>query len=506
MRRIYLFLISLLMLSGISYSTIAQTASITIAYPSIVQGDSIVFEFANPNFSATDKIAIYPEGTLPSAENPAIDSKYIPASTGSVTFKTTLEIGSYVAYLLCCDGYDNLASVSFEIVDPTTAFVNPKKIDFDAGETLEFYYNDPAFAAGDYIAIYTFGEPATGPSITYSNVVSQWGIVSFPGVLAPGYYYAVLMNSSNNVYTQSDPFSVPEGTVGSYVKTAANVYPLLTPIMVNFKDENFSNTDWIGIYKKGELPGGPQSLEWHYAPSDSGTIEFNALLAGDYVVFLLCCDGYEVKARYDFKVAGANTSSLVLNAFTYEVGEPIEFTFNDPSVASGSTTEWIGIYYKGDIPSDVRSIIWDYITVANGKMTFSVPYPNGTWPEEQPDVPLAAGEYFAGLFCCDTYGVLASTTFTVKDKGTGVNSELSSNNKLSLYPNPTNGKVDIKIANSDKLRRIVVYNLTGQVLFNEQVSGFVSQKLIDLKHLGKGAYLVEAMTDQYKLSKKLIIK
>lgn len=506
MKRFYIVLLSFLMLIGIGNRVYAQSPSLTTSYPTIVQGDSIVFSYSSPNFSSTDKIAIYPLGTIPGSDNTAIDWKYIPNSIGSITFKTNLDASDYDAYLLCCDGYESLATTTFEIINPLVAFVSTKKIDYDAGETLEFYYNDPEFVAGDQIAIYVYGEPTTGPSITYSQVVSQWGIVSFPGVLAPGAYNAVLLSSSSSEYARSEAFIVPEGGTGSYIKTAASVYPGGTPILVNYKDLDYSSTDWIGIYKKGQLPGGdPESTLWQYAASDSSTIEFESLPFGDYVVFLLCCDGYEVKARYDFKVVGPNTHSLVLNAFAYEVGDPIEFTYNDPNVATGGTAEWIGIYYKGDIPADVRSLVWDYLTEANGTMTFSVPYPNGTWLEDQPDVPLQAGEYFAGLFCCDTYGLHASTSFTVREVGTGVTPEFSLSKKLALYPNPTSGLVNVTISNTDQLKKIVVYSLTGQVLHEEKLNG-VYQKTLDLKFLDKGVYFIEAQTDKYKTSKKLIIK
>jgi len=63
-------------------------------------------------------------------------------------------------------------------------------------------------------------------------------------------------------------------------------------------------------------------------------------------------------ASFDFKVVGLNTTSIILPAITFIVGDPLPFTYNDPNVATGSTTEWLGIYHVGDVPGpSVRSIV-----------------------------------------------------------------------------------------------------------------------------------------------------
>lgn len=495
------------------YDVIATSSEFSVEIPSLstsfstyVQGDSIIFSYKSPRFSPTDRIAIYPEWTVPGPDNQPISWKYITNSSGSLTFKSNLSVGYYDAYLLCCDGYDSISFCSFEVIDPTIAFLTPNALDFESGASLEFSYNDPDFAAGDWIGIYLYGEPTTGTAITWSNIFSKSGIVSFPGVLHEGAYVAVLFNgSTGSEYARSEAFNVAGETSGSYIKTAASVYPEGNPILVNYKDVGFSGTDWIGIYKKGNTPGGPVANLWNYAPSDSSTIEFGYLPKGDYIVYLFCCDGYDIKAKYDFKIVGTNTPSLVLSAIAYGLGDPLEFTYNDPNFVGGAGTDWIGIYKKGDIPSDVRSIIWAYLPDANGEMKFSVPYPNGTLPEENPDTPLEPGEYWAGLFCCDAYGLYAETSFIVTEFGTGLRPGFITENSLNIFPNPTNGLVNVTTTKMSKLQRIAVYNLTGQLIYQEKLSG-VNQKTLDLKYLNKGVYFIDVYTENFKTSKKLIIQ
>ncbi len=82
-----------------------------------------------------------------------------------------------------------------------------------------------------------------------------------------------------------------------------------------------SGTDWVGVYLKDEVPGGPASICWYYVAQDrdSGTavdirtqdcqrMDFDPMLpAGDYTVFLLADDGYDVVTSLDFTVVGEET-------------------------------------------------------------------------------------------------------------------------------------------------------------------------------------------------------
>jgi hypothetical protein len=494
------------------YDTIAISGEFSVEVPklessltSYIQGDPMTFSYVSPKFSDKDWVGIYPTGTKPGEANPSIDKKYITSKTGTLEFTTALFPGIYDAYLLCCDGYDSISACTFEVKDANIAFVTPATLNFEAGTTLEFTYNDPSFSDGDWIAIYFTGDdPTLVSSVTWSKLVSKSGKVSFPGVLAGGDYFAVLFccSSTDNEYARSDIFNIAEGATGTYIKTASSVYPEFTTILVNYRDSDFTDTDWIGIYHDGEVPGGPQSIVWNYAPGDSGTMEFNALPAGDYVVYLVCCDGYNIKAKYNFKVVDSSVPSLISSKIAYANGEVLEFSYNSPSFVS---TDWVGIYNPGEIPggSDgVVSIWWKYLPDANGAMIFSYPDDYG---ERTSETPLAPGEYWAGLFCCDAYGLYASTSFIVTEFGVGVKPEFKSAGSLSLFPNPTNGMVNIKVSKGEKMQRILVYNVTGQVLYQEKPVGPVSEKVLDLK-LSKGIYFMEVQTENSRISKKLIIQ
>lgn len=496
------------------YDIVATSAEFSIVAPSFettfpvyVQGDSIVFNYTSPKFSSTDKIAIYDSGVLPGAGTQPLDWKYIPSASGTMTFKTSLSTGMYDAYLLCCDGNDTIAGTSFEVMAQDAAFLVSKKLEYDAGSSVEFTFNDPSFAAGDWVAIYVDGEIPGGNSITWGQVISKSGVVTFPGVLNEGVYFAVLFccGSTATEYARSDAFVVRPQTGGSYVKASSSVYPTSSPIFVNYKDENFDATDWIGIYKKGVNPGSAEPSLKMTVPKDSSTVEFAELPLGDYVIYLFCCNGTTIKTKSEFKVVGTNTPTIVTSAFSFGKGEPIEFIYNDPNFVSGNGADWIGIYHPGDIPADVRSMIWSYLTTASGTETYNVPYPNGTWPEENPDIPLVPGDYVAYLFCCDAYTVYATTSFTITEFPAGIDSKLDANDVINIFPNPTTGKVNIRLKEGRIIQKLRIYNLIGQVMYEEKPSDAVNEKVLDTK-LSKGIYFLEVMTGNQLSSKKLIIQ
>lgn len=485
------------------YDTIAISEEFTVAVPvltsslsSYIQGDSIVFSYVSPKFAENDWIGLYPAGTKPGEENEAIDWDYIPDSAGTMTFTTALDPGMYDAYLLCCDGYDSLAGATFTVIDANVANVAPKVLSFAAGSPVEISYNDPEYASGDWIGIYFEGDdPELVSSVVWSAITSKTGTVSFPGTLAGGSYFAVLFccETSDTEYARSSVFTVEAGAVGTYVKSNASIYPVGSKISVNFRDNDWVDTDWIAIYPKGINPGDVESTLWEYAPSDSGTIEFaDPLEAGDWVVYLLCCDAYNIKAKYDFKVSD-DSPSLVASSFAYAPTDSLVFYYNSPVF---SETDWIGIYNPGDVPGEINSITWFYIPVTSGTLVFR--YPDNHM--------LEPGEYWAGLFCCDGYELYAQASFVIAEGLPNAVIPVNTSEKLAIFPNPSRGIFSIKTSEGERLQQIKVYSMSGMLLYQEKVTGSDTEKTLDLTKLNKGVYFLEIQTGNFKASKKLIIQ
>lgn len=172
-------------------------------------------------------------------------------------------------------------------------------------------------------------------------------------------------------------------------------YAVNAPITVSFTDTPGNSTDWIGVYKAGQTPGGSTpSQVWAYTNGQvSGNVTLNGLTQpGMYYATLMENDGYtEIVDRVPFYVG--SFVELEADAETYAEGAPVTITFeNGPNFAN----DWIGIYKVGHTPGSVNSTQWDYVTTTNGSLTF-----NG----------LAKGYYYAEYYLMDGYQSIGNKIF-----------------------------------------------------------------------------------------------
>ena len=464
--------------------------------PSYLAGDTMAFTFESPLFAKTDWIGIYKDnGVPPSGGNASIDWVYILSDSGSVTFTTKLLPGNYIAYLLCCDGYRVLDGSRFIIEDPKTAFVRPVKMAFGTTDKIAFNFNNPDYENEDWLGVYYAGDdPEKVPAVAWKYIKSTKGTITLDDVLPAGSYEAYIFccDATDIMIAKSEVFTSAGGAASSFVRTSSSVYPEKSPLIINYRSSDYKNTDWIGVYKdNGVLPSGDNpSLDWIYAPADSATVTLTTVLSpGNYIVYLLCCDGYDVKAKYKFKIADASTPVLILSALSYEQGDTLVFTYTSPAFSS---TDWIGTYNPGDIPGGPGSIYWDYITGTSGTMKFPNDY--------------EVGEYWAGLFCCDGYDLYAKATFLVV-KGTPVSvwDIASEKNNLIVFPNPSNGMVTLLPQSNTTLVQVEVFSISGKIMYSEKINNSGSLTF-NLKGLGAGVYILKAMSDSEIFTTKISIQ
>lgn len=489
------------------YEVLDSTVLITVLEPKLsssaptyFSGDSMTFTYESPKFSDSDWIGIYPDdGVLPEDSDGAIDWDYITADSGSMDFTTVLTPGNYIAYLLCCDGYRILASTKFLIEDSDLAYVRPVQSSFGPNDDVAFDFNNPEYEEGDWIGVYYEGDdPDAVPSVAWKYVSSTKGTITLDDKLPGGSFEAYLFccDVTDIVLAKSEVFTSAGGAASSYIRTAASVYPEAAPILINYRSSDYSDTDWIGIYNDdGAVPSGDNSsIDWMYAPADSGTVEFTtALTPGDYVAYLLCCDGYDVKAKYNFKIADATTPLIFASSLTYTAGDTLDslrFTYVSPE---WTDTDWIGTYNVGDNPGDVNSIWWDYIPGTSGAIAFPNDY--------------EAGNYWAGLFCCDGYDLLASTNFSVVEGSpVSTNPREARENKLTVFPNPSNGEITLISGDNSSIDFVEVFNLTGNLMYKREFFGMEQQQTINISSLKEGMYILKATSESHSFTTRIILE
>ena len=97
------------------------------------------------------------------------------------------------------------------------------------------------------------------------------------------------------------------------------------------------------------------------------------------------------------------------------------------------------------------------------------------------------------------YGELE--TFTTNS--IGLNDEISLENQITLFPNPTKGDVYIT-TQGEKINNFLLYNINGQLLLKSEKLKTTSEK-INLSAFSKGVYIIKIITDKNVYLRKIIV-
>lgn len=138
------------------------------------------------------------------------------------------------------------------------------------------------------------------------------GTLTFPTeVWTAGAYEAVLLHGGGSELSRI-PFWVKEPGARPEISTGKPTYAVGEPIDVSWANTRGERWDWIGVYRRGRDPRVAYYLLWAYTGS---TVAGSALIdeaahgpwpleAGEYSVYLLRDDGYQLVAEADFTIAG----------------------------------------------------------------------------------------------------------------------------------------------------------------------------------------------------------
>ncbi len=200
--------------------------------------------------------------------------------------------------------------------------LRPNHATYHAGEDIALSFANGPGNRLDWIGIYPEGiEPGPTPSTLWfyvdntrqGNTGLREGTVTFAGGLsASGPWTAYLLENDGYTILAQTAFTVVD-PIWPLVRPDKPVYTTGESIAVTFTNGPGNRLDWIGIYKEGQTPGaGPTSTLWSYGDGTQtgttgltdGTVTFAGGLtnSGNYVVFFLQDDGYEVLASEPFTV------------------------------------------------------------------------------------------------------------------------------------------------------------------------------------------------------------
>ena len=77
---------------------------------------------------------------------------------------------------------------------------------------------------------------------------------------------------------------------------------------------------------------------------------------------------------------------------------------------------------------------------------------------------------------------------------------------FKIYPNPSNGVININIANYVGELQIKVYDINGRQVYNENVNNFNNSNAINLGKLSKGIYILKLQGENVNHSEKVILE
>jgi len=272
----------------------------------------------------------------------------------------------------------------------TTQFLISKAADFSVIEK-EFYRDYENWFGKD-------GAPDKAKNLNSDVDITK---VSFPAnSISNGVYYVKTRYRDRNLewsdWSDVKQFEITGSVVSNPTFTLDKTeYLQNTPVTATYTGGPGNQTDWVGVYRKGQVPGTSTSQAYIYTNGQTaGTATFtNGFAAkGQYFAGFFANDGYtEITPRKNFYVG----PKVVLQATsdTYQVGGTVKINFsNGPNLVK----DWIGIYKMGQTPGTNTSAMYKYVTTAAGNLEFT---------------GLPKGYYFAQYFLEDGYTAIGEKVF-----------------------------------------------------------------------------------------------
>ncbi|WP_418603081.1 spondin domain-containing protein [Hwangdonia sp.] len=99
---------------------------------------------------------------------------------------------------------------------------------------------------------------------------------------------------------------------------------------------------------------------------------------------------------------------------------------------------------------------------------------------------------------------IGTVTFNYIDS-TLSNDDIDVLEHVSIYPNPSKGKITLSNLKNSDLKSVQVYNILGRLVKNIPIGKGLSKLEIDLSHLNTGVYLLNLKSTKKSTTKKLVI-
>ena len=321
-----------------------------------------------------------------------------------------------------------------------------------------------------------------------SRIVSAMIYVEDPGVLTfelRDDNGTIIESSTQNVVAGSQRvtlnFDLPVGTdyelgldnpnqIGVFRNNSGATYPY-----------NFGNLASI----TGSTANSPGYYYFYYDIEMAATLTPNIVSVCDGNSITVGSNTYSTTGIYYDTLDAANFCDSIVYT---------DLTVNQPFVPSIATDPFDGKICLGDAAT---------ITASTGYQSYS--WDNGMSGQIISVSPTSDQLYTLTTIDINGCSAVATVMIYVDSCNTSISESLAN---FSLYPNPSNGIVNIEFNNSDNsFDNIRVLNVLGEAVFEiNEISKNKNVKILDFSNYTKGVYLVKIKTSNGVINRKLVIE
>lgn len=135
---------------------------------------------------------------------------------------------------------------------------------------------------------------------------------------------------------------------------------------------------------------------------------------------------------------------------------------------------------------------------------------NSTLPSLSIDsAGLGLGAHAFSVTVTDNKGCVATDQATINFETCTSIEDATSNSQINIYPNPTNGLINIEINNVFETTQFEIYNSISQLVISESAVKSIDGKItksFDLSNLNKGIYFLKVKNSKLTIVKRIISK
>lgn len=313
-------------------SLVTGNPAILLAKSVFAPAEDISIVYENGPGLAKDWVGIYKKSDKPGSGTGTVAStswKYVndaSRANGILNFTTDLPAGEWFAAFFRDDGYTEVAErVAFYVGGRPQLTSN--KAAYAGGEPVSLIFSSAPGLPTDWIGIFKEGKVVgideadawnylNGTRTPTAGGVTA-GTLAFAG-LPKGYYFAdYLVNNGYLAVSERIHFSI--GTEIAAISMASPTIVSGHDLVVDFSGGPGTPKDWLGIFKKGEIPGENVLTSYLYVDGKTAgkaTFKLPDLAAGEYFLALFTNDSYtEVSNRLSFTVSPKEALNLEKSSF-----------------------------------------------------------------------------------------------------------------------------------------------------------------------------------------------